>query len=142
MFRLEPPFLYMDLDCVINGPLEPVLEPALDRPFVCIKPIFQTRKGAIASGMMWVNTPVKVIYDKFKDCPEHWIKFTQMAADPKWNNGDQRCLELLGMVPDAYWQDLTPKFKHRKDSTLEERQKASIIMYSGNPRPHETGWSI
>jgi hypothetical protein len=140
MYRFDPPFLYIDLDCVINGPLEPMVEPAKDKGFVCIKPIF--RPTGIASGMLWVGKDMKKVYEDFAREPAQWRTRATVNADPAWNHGDQRVLELMGIEPDAYWQDLTPLFQHRKDSTEEQRRAASLIMYSGNPRPHETGWSL
>lgn len=142
IYRTGFPFLYMDLDTVLNGPLDPVVEAAEKEPFVCIKPIFQERPGAIASGFMWWNTPTKGIYDKFAAEPEAWMQAAKTMATPPWNHGDQRVLELMGIVPSAYWQNITNKVAHRKNANEQQRQNASVIFYSGKPRPHETNWSV
>ena len=143
IFKEEAPFLYLDLDTIINGPLEPIFDAVKDKRFVCIRPIFQDRPGAIASGMMYVGEDMSWVYEKFAEDPEGWIEETRFAATPSWNNGDQRCLELMGVKPDGYWQELCPGLvAHRKRHSLEERQKASVIWYSGQPRPADTGWAI
>ena len=142
MYRMEPPFLYLDLDTVINGPLDPVVDAAFGETFVCIKPVFQERPGAIASGMMYFDTPTRGIYDKFKEEAGTWMRMASEYATPPWNNGDQRVLELMGIVPSAYWQNISELVAHRKVTPLEDRKHASVIWYSGKPRPHETGWAI
>ena len=127
--------LYFDLDTVIVGGIDDFAR--YDGPFCVIKPFY--RDWGYASGVMSISADFgRDVWDKFRRNPQAAIAHCQRHADPPWNNGDQRWLELT--VPRAdYWQDLLPgqlvSYKVHCGAALPPG--ARVVCFHGKPDPHE-----
>jgi hypothetical protein len=127
--------LFFDLDTVITGNIDGFAKYA--GPFCLIKPFYRTR--GYASGVMGIAPGFgRHVWEKFAIDPRRAIEYCRFHADPPWNSGDQRWLELT--VPKAdYWQDLLPgqlvSYKSHCQSGLPKG--ARVVTFHGIPNPHE-----
>jgi len=127
--------LFMDLDTVVLGPLDGFA--ATTRPFACIRPFY--RPGGIASGLMSIAPgTAPEVWRRFARDPGAAIAATAARADPPWNHGDQRWLELMGLRP-AYWQDLLPGqlVSWKVHCRAGVPPGARVVAFHGRPDPHE-----
>jgi len=127
--------LYLDLDTVIVGSLEPLLEFG-SLPFIGLR-AFNPLKSSIISYMgsailTWkTNGSFDFLYNEF-DFQEHSSEFT----------GDQDYISAMlyrRKIKLAHWQVLVPgiysyKRHIRKGTKLKDDPR--IICFHGNPRPH------
>jgi len=127
--------LYFDLDTVIVGNIDGFA--AYDGPFCLIKPFYRGR--GFASGVMSIGPDFgSHVWDRFARDPRSAIDFCRRHADPPWNHGDQRWLELNVERAD-YWQDVLPgqlaSYKVHCGAGLPVG--ARVVCFHGKPDPHE-----
>jgi hypothetical protein len=137
LFRHPVPgrLLYLDLDSVIVGSIDPLA--AYDGPF-CIVRRYDSDRGYGSAVMSIAPDFGRAVWDRFARDPVAAIAHCRRHADPPWNSGDQRWLELT--VPQAdCWQDVAPG--HVVSYKLHCREglppAARIATFHGRPKPHE-----
>lgn len=137
LFRHPVPgrILYIDLDTVIVGSIDAFA--AYDGPFCLNRPHIRSR--GYASGVMSIAPDFgREVWDRFAPDPVAAIAYCRDHADPPWNCGDQRWLELT--VPHAdYWQDLVPGqiASYRDHCRNGLPAAARIVGFRGRLKPHE-----
>lgn len=137
LFRHHLPgrILYFDLDTVIVGNIDDFA--AYEGPFCVIKPFY--RDWGYASGVMSIAPDFgRHVWDAFARDPRAAIARCHREADPPWNNGDQRWLEL--MVPQAdYWQSVLPRqlVSYKVHCGAGVPEGARVVCFHGKPDPHE-----
>lgn len=118
------PFLYMDLDTLVNGNIEPVF-PAFGDCFYTLEDFYQPKK--LASGMMWLpagNEKVKTIWNEWNKHP-----FQHM----KKSRGDQEFMRKVIGKPDRFFSNKQAiSFKPNKKWRL-ERPEVPIVCFHGEP---------
>ena len=119
--------IFLDLDTVLAGPLDDIF--AYNGKFAILRDFYRPW-GKQSSVMAW--TPCEDTY-------HIWNSF-EASEFPNMPGGDQEWIELTYQNPDI-WQDLYPgrfvSFKvHCKDGPP---KKSSVIVFHGNPRPHDVG---
>jgi hypothetical protein len=137
LFRHPVPgrILYLDLDTVIVGSIDAFA--AYDGPLCVIKP--HDGRSGYGSALMSIAPDFgREVWDRFAPDPVASIAHCRKHADPPWNSGDQRWLELN--VPHAdYWQDIAPGriASYRFHCADGLPPAARIVGFKGNPKPHE-----
>ena len=120
--------LFFDLDTLICGPIDALA--AYDGDFAILQDFF--RKGGWQSSVMaWkAGTKQSIFYDYLAaGCP----------VDP---GGDQWWIEQCVKRPDILQMKFPDMFESYKLLRGYPSKKASIIVFHGQPRPHEvTGWA-
>ena len=120
--------LYLDLDTIITGPLEPVVR--VDTAFAALRDFY--RPQGLGSGVVLWNGDHSEIW-------RQWKKF----GKPILPGGDQEWLEYARGRCDRL-QDLLPGRIHSYNApvTLQIAPPGcSIICCHGEPRPHQiNGW--
>jgi hypothetical protein len=127
--------LYLDLDTVIVGSIDDFA--AYDGPFCLIKPFYRDR--GFASGVMSIGPEFgRPVWEKFARNPQAAIESCRRYADPPWNNGDQRWLELTVERAD-YWQDVLPAqlVSYKVHCAAGPPAGARLVCFHGKPDPHE-----
>jgi len=127
--------LYLDLDTVIVGSIDAFA--AYDGPFCLIKPFYRDR--GFASGVMSIGPEFgRPVWEKFARNPQAAIDSCRRYADPPWNNGDQRWLELTVQRAD-YWQDVLPGqlVSYKVHCAAGPPAGARLVCFHGKPDPHE-----
>ncbi|MFO1183593.1 MAG: FkbM family methyltransferase [Bauldia sp.] len=120
--------LFLDLDTVIAGRLDEIA--AYDGPFAILRDFLRPR-GWQSSVMAWpagFGEGIWTAYDK--------------AGRPEIPGGDQAWIEAMISHADV-WQDLFPgRFVSYKQSRGAVPETASVVVFHGEPRPHQvlTGW--
>ena len=127
--------LFFDLDTVIIGNIDDFARYTGD--LAVIRPFY--REDGIASGLIGIGTSKNHhVWDLFSRDPEAMIRYCHQNANPPWNNGDQRWLELTVKDVD-YWQNLLPgqlvSYKVHCQNTIPEG--ARIVCFHDKPDPHE-----
>ena len=126
--------LYLDLDTLVVGPLQPLVDAARAAArFVCLRDFY--RPDGYGTGLMWLPAGWGAhVYNKFRG---------QAAAMMQRFGGDQNLLEAA--VPHAaLWQDIAPgRVVSYKPLPIPGAflaaapAGASVICFHGRPRPHE-----
>lgn len=121
MFRLEEPFLFMDLDTTVKKDIEPLLELVKDKKFVALRDVYRGEKDkrALQSSLMYVDGTYRWLYEEFKQNPRFM------------DGGDQIFIQTR--VKDAeFWQDITDEVSSYKVPTNID---PTVWIYHGKPRP-------
>lgn len=130
LFALTGPVVYFDLDTVITGNINDFID--YPHQFTMLSNL--DGRGGLASGVLAFNGDYRYLLDSFD--PSH-IK--EYSTPRKW--GDQGWIsDKLQITPERaqeVWQDMFCSYKW---GTIEERRAAQVVIYHGNPRPHQTGW--
>lgn len=113
--------LFMDLDTVIVGNIDFLLEP--DEPFVILRDFYRPQE--MGSAIMLIDQPYcPEIYSCFPGTHRYW-------GDQAWI---QECVGSVGV-----WQDLFPgkivSYKVHCANGLPEQ--AAVVCFHGEPRPHQ-----
>lgn len=127
--------LFLDLDTVIVGNIDAFA--AYDGPFCVVRPFY--RDWGFNSSIMSIAPDFgRQIWDIFARNPQAAIDQCHRLADPPWNNGDQRWIELTVKSAD-YWQNIAPgqlvSYKVHCANGLPAG--ARIVCFHGKPDPHE-----
>lgn len=131
------PTLYLDLDTVITGNLDPVATIPYEFAMLDIQ-----SKGQHCgnSGAMWFRKPFPQVYERFAERPQHFIDHMQKNASGRYM-GDQGfvsdCFEHIDKLHEA----LPGFFVSYKYDHCQTRVPAgaSVICFGGPPRPHQAG---
>lgn len=122
--------LYLDLDTVITGNMDDVVNQSSD--FAMLKNFHDDKM--VGSGVMWFRKVPHEVYDKFVQKPWEWIEYYQKF---KFGNhvGDQAFIydTLFGI--DFIESDRIKSYK--KHCREELPQDASIVCFHGLPRPDQ-----
>ncbi len=126
LFKLAGPVLYFDLDTVVRGPIDAVVDALNGRPFAILRDFYQSI-DRMGSGMMYWEDDRSWIYESFLLDPQ--------AAMRRYR-GDQNFLDAV--VKDAdFMQDITDGVCSYKADVRRktERAGAPIVCFHGRPRP-------
>lgn len=133
------PTLYLDLDTVITGKLDPVMTMPYDFAMLNIR-AKDTKVGN--SGAMWFTKAYPHVYERFAEKPQHWIDYHVSNAHDRYM-GDQAfisdCFEDIPKLHHA----LPGFFLSYKYDRCQDRvpKGCSVVCFGGHPRPHEApGW--
>ena len=127
--------LFFDLDTVIVGNIDCFAN--YRGNLAIIQPFY--RDTGFASGVLNIGPRAHLhIWERFKADPAAAIHFCQENADPPWNSGDQRWIELNIETAD-YWQSLLPGqlVSYKVHCQTGIPKNARIICFHGKPDPHE-----
>ncbi len=131
LFRfVNEPVFYVDLDTVINGDLTPILN--YPHKFTMLDDFLSPERPA--SGVMAFNGDYRYLMEGF-----NMDMADQYRTSKKW--GDQGYLSEH-ITPDRFQSLFPVMVVSRKVHSKDDREKASIVCYHGNPRPHTTGWAV
>lgn len=143
VFREEvitTPTLFLDLDTIITGTLDPVMTIPYDFAMLCIR-CKELKIGN--SGAMFFRKPQPHVYERFAEKPEYWIDYHIKNAHNRYM-GDQ------GFVSDSFTE--IPKLHHWRQGfflsykydvlQMKFPPTCSVVCFGGHPRPHEvqSGW--
>lgn len=130
LFKSLKSTLYFDLDTVLVKDCTDIVQKAQNHQFIILRDIYRGKhnKFAMGSGMMYWDTDLQFVYDKFLESPHYC------------DGGDQAFLEKvfadkLPMV--SFWQDLDDGIVSYKASVRVHgiRPQDKIIVFHGQPRP-------
>lgn len=133
---LPTPALYMDLDTVVTGPLDAVA--ALPHKFAMIDLRTPDQTGRGQSGVMWLREPPPIVYERFAENPEHFMRYHEKRANGTYV-GDQAFVnDTLGPGLEKITRDL-PGFVRSYKLHCRNGLPAgtSIVAFHGSPRPGE-----
>lgn len=124
--------LYMDLDTVVQGPLDDFL--AVGR-LTMLRDFY--REWGLGSGLMFLPEADRAeVWRAWIASPGHWMAEYQ-------SGGDQAFLERLWLKRSARWQDLLPgRVASYKAAGKAEREQAAVVCFHGSPRPREVQWRV
>lgn len=124
---LEGPSLIVDLDTIVIGPVDPLLDH--DEEFVTLRDFWEGKTGG---GITYVRQAEswRHLCPAANHAPEHGSErrwFRQVIPEDQW----------------TAWQDIAPGavVSYKEHCRNGPPDGASVICYHGSPRPHETGWS-
>jgi hypothetical protein len=139
------PFLYMDLDTTIAGPLDEIMA---RRDLTVLSDFYWPQK--IQSSLMLV-TPraANTAWQVFSANPERHMR--ECVTRERW--GDQGFLDGVWGQEVARWQDVLPgqavsykvhvrraQNRHRETGNGTVPAGARVIVFHGEPRPWKAGW--
>ena len=137
IFKIPGPVLYLDLDTIIVGNLEEIINNSLQYEFVAIRDFYkdQRMERTLGSGVMFWTGDMRYIYEEFLKDPERHMK--ECTTTRWW--GDQGFIEKTIKNNVVYWQDVFPKkivsWKvHCKNGVP---NGAAIVAFHGKPKPWE-----
>lgn len=122
--------LYLDLDTLVTGRLDAIADYSGD--FAILRDFYRPN-GLQSSVMAWR------VSDKIADIWMYWVR----AQMPRIVGGDQAWIEHAYTGKPDIWQNILPDaFISYKVSSGVAPDKAAVVVFHGNPRPHEvlTGW--
>lgn len=115
--------LYIDLDTVITSGLDEIIK--YDGDFAVLRD-FIRQEGVQSSVMAWEAGTLNYIWDG-------WLRFGM----PKNDYGDQDWIERISKV--KFLQDIFPDsfVSYKLQAMHSIPKKARMVVFHGNPRPHE-----
>lgn len=127
LFRLRPPFLFLDLDTTILGPV--TFQPTMQQsPFMILRDVYRGKRNQMAmqSSIMWINQDMTWVYEKYRENPV----FKKQGGDQAW---------LEEHLKADYFQDITDEIVSFKADVQRRGLKDSdqIVIFHGQPRPWE-----
>jgi hypothetical protein len=133
---MSSPTLYLDLDTVITGNIDKICEYVEKcNKFTILRDFY--RPEGYGSGMMAWNGDYSYIWSEFCKNPIGIINKYNGVMGDQWFMQD--------MVKDAnLWQD---QFKdeivsYKVDCVNGRPEKAKVVCFHGEPRPHDVGWKV
>ncbi|HLO79213.1 MAG TPA: class I SAM-dependent methyltransferase [Magnetospirillum sp.] len=118
--------LFLDLDTLITGPLDAIA--AYDGDFATLRDVYRP-DGLQSSVMAWrADGPANRIWFDYED-----------AGRPKPAGGDQAWIERAYPEADILQEQFPGLFESYKASRGAVPAKASVVVFHGQPRPHEVG---
>lgn len=133
LFKLKGPVVYLDLDTVIVGSIDPLIELAClcgEDEFFMLRALNPKRKRA--SGVMIWNGDWSWIHSEFKDKYIERIRWDQKYIELKLARREIKAKSIQDYITGIYSYKLHCKPKPPED--------ARIILFHGRPRPHEVNW--
>jgi len=119
------PFLYVDLDTVVLGDLNNIINAIPDKKmYIPLEDFYQ--KGKLATGLLWMP----------RDNPkinQVWIEWLKARCPDTEKRMDYFLREVI--EPDAFWQQITDQvisFKP-KGKQLQEKPNKSVVCFHGKP---------
>lgn len=131
IYQEAGPILYIDLDTIIVGNLDELIQKAMNYQFIILRDFYRGRRNpyAMQSSIMFWNTDMTFLYDQYKANP---IKIF---------GGDQILLEKAFSGPKkpwvAFWQDIVEGICSYKVDIIKRGVKPTdkIVCFHGKPRP-------
>jgi len=140
MFRpgvITGPTLYLDLDTIAVGNLDPVA--TIHHEFSMLN-IREKDVSVGNSGAMWFSIPQEHVYERFVEDPGYWIAFHVKHAKDRYM-GDQAFIsDSFESIPKL--NKALPGFflSYKYDRCHNEiPDGCSVVCFGGRPRPHEAG---
>lgn len=126
--------LYLDLDTVITGPLEPVIEHCRQFNFAMLENFNDPEM--VGSGVMWFKPPApQIVYEKFFVDPQRVIDH-YVASKSGSYMGDQAMIwDALDRKVDTLKMPEIRSYKKHCRGGLPDG--TSIVCFHGKPRPTE-----
>lgn len=136
--HLRGDFLYFDLDTMFVKPLSDV---AAVRGLTIMRDVY--RPDGLQSSMMYVPQSEKAaIWESFRADPDGHM--ARCSTPDKW--GDQGFLEEHWKDKVARWQDVCPgRVVSYKADVLPNNgvpDAASVVIFHGQPKPRDIGWTL
>lgn len=132
LFLLTGSVVYFDLDTVINGCIDPIIQH--DHGFSMLEDFYHP--GIPASGVMAWNGDYRHLFEEFDIGTINNYRTGKCFGDQGYIAGKLEGVDFLQKImPDGF-------VVSKKANTTAEREKAAVICYHGQPRPHKTGWAI
>ena len=128
--------LWLDLDVVITGDLDPLVEQYGQCPFAAPMNWAQSGHGGIQSSVMiWAdNNMARKIYDLFDPAMAHWPPRNEPGV--LW--GDQEWMTLLHSKRLIQWTPITEGIKSYKYHCRNGLPHGtSIVVFHGDPKPQQ-----
>ena len=137
--QLKGRVLYLDLDTIITGSLDEMA--AYSGDFIIVKPFYRA-SGFMSSVMAFESGFGRQVWTRFMEDPQAAMDICAPLPERKGAWGDQRWLEICVDQAD-YWQDLYPgQMVSFKANVLPQQRipaDTRVILFHGEPRPHEAG---
>ncbi len=129
--------LYLDLDTIITGTLDPVATIPYEFAMLNIREK-DTMVGN--SGAMWFSRPQPHVYERFVEKPDYWIDYHLKNAHNRYMGDQAFVSDSFDEIPKLH-HALPGFFKSYKYDRCEARVPAgcSVVCFGGHPRPHEAG---
>jgi hypothetical protein len=124
--------VYFDLDSVITGSIDPLLD--YDGPMALLKDLY-SGNNKLSTGVMAWNSPVQFL------TPTDDEK-AKILANPKAMDE----FHIVGKLKSAKWhvdvvQDIVKLASYKWDCRGKGvPDGTSVVCFHGRPRPHEVGW--
>lgn len=136
------PVIYLDLDTVICGPLDPIAAAIADHPLMCS---WDMQHGWINSSFLAWNRDLSPVYTALAAAPLDIMKIYD-GGGPWW--GDQGHLQVMLQDRRIAWewvQEVVPTAVAWQPIPLRGRPAppgTAVSMWYGNPKPHlvQTDW--
>jgi hypothetical protein len=131
------PTLYLDLDTVIVGNLDRVMEIPFDFAMLNIR----AKDMHIGnSGAMWFTRAFPAVYERFAEKPQYWIDYHVKHAKDRYM-GDQAFIsDCFSDIPKLH--HALPGFflSYKYDNCRHSIPKGcSVVCFGGPPRPRDAG---
>lgn len=131
------PTLYLDLDTIITGNLDPVTTIPYEFAMLNIR-AKDLKIGN--SGAMWFAKPFPHVYERFAEKPDYWIDYHEKSAHDRYM-GDQAFIsDCFDDIPKLH-HALPDFFKSYKYDACQEAVPpgCSVVCFGGPPRPRQAG---
>lgn len=129
--------LYLDLDTVIVGNMDPVASIPYDFAMLNIR-AKDVKVGN--SGAMWIGKPFPHVYERFAEKPDYWMDYHLQNAKDRYM-GDQAfisdCFEEIPKLHHAL-PGFFQSYKYDR-CQAEIPSGCSVVCFGGLPRPHQAG---
>ncbi len=130
---IDSPSLYLDLDTVLTGPIDP----RIPVDFAMLRSFWTP--DMVGSGVMWfsgINVPHHV-YTKFAKQPQAYIKHHERNADATYV-GDQAFIwDAMNREVEHINEYLPGIYSYKMHCFRRLPKDASIVCFHGRPRPTE-----
>jgi len=131
--EVQGPFLYMDLDTVVRGPIEDFFTGHLQGTMTGLK---DSRPGKFGNGLLWVPEEVRsLLWSEWMLDPAHFMKHYEKSYDHRIPRYDQGFME--DRIPGQHWEDILPGRTVSAQEAMHRgfRKGEDIVICWGRRRP-------
>ena len=130
LFKLAGQVVYFDLDTVIAGDIDALL--SYPHTFTMLSNL--DSRGGLASGCLAWCGDYRYLFDLWDSSMAPNYRIPTRWGDQGWIS------ETIRVKPDRMQELFPGMFCSYKWGKIEDREAASVVIYHGLPRPHQTGW--
>ena len=130
---IEGPFLYMDLDTVVRGPIEDFFEGHCSRTFTGLR---DSRQGKFGNGLLWVPDEIRAeLWAEWMKDPQYFQEYYTRSYDHRIPRYDQGFME--DRFPGQAWEDILPGRTVSAQEAMHRgfRKGEDIVICWGRRRP-------
>jgi hypothetical protein len=127
------PTLYLDLDTVVVGNIDHLLETPHD--FAAIRNFHDSKM--IGSAVMWFKKPMRHVYERFCEKPAKWIDYHERKRDGPYLGDQAFVWDSMGRKVNTFDMEKAGIVSYKFHCKNGLPENARLVCFGGQPKAYE-----